>query len=47
MLVLNSNNVLITLDKNLNKNKSVGLIGGGKYKFIVNYLTLDGMIANY
>lgn len=32
VLVLNNNNALMTLDKNINKNKSTELIGWGKYK---------------
>ena len=32
VLVINNNNALITMDKNMNSNKSVELIGWGKYK---------------
>ena len=32
VLVINNNNALITMDKNMNKNKSVELIAWGKYK---------------
>ena len=32
VLVINDNNALITMDKNMNKNKSVELIAWGKYK---------------
>ena len=32
VLVINDNNALITMDKNMNSNKSVELIGWGKYK---------------
>ena len=32
ILVINDNNALITMDKNMNSNKSVELIGWGKYK---------------
>ena len=32
VLVINNNNALITMDKNMNTNKSVELIGWGKYK---------------
>lgn len=32
VLVINNNNALITLDKNMNLNKSVELIGWGRYK---------------
>ena len=32
VLAINNNNALITLDKNMNLNKSVELIGWGKYK---------------
>ena len=32
VLVINNNNALITLDKNMNSNKSVELIGWGRYK---------------
>ena len=32
VLVINDNNALITMDKNMNSNKSVELIGWGRYK---------------
>ena len=32
VLVINNNNALITMDKNMNSNKSVELIGWGRYK---------------
>ena len=32
ILVINDNNALITMDKNMNSNKSVELIGWGRYK---------------
>ena len=32
VLVVNNNNALITMDKNMNSNKSVELIGWGRYK---------------
>ena len=32
VLVINNNNALITMDKNMNANKSVELIGWGRYK---------------
>ena len=32
VLVINNNNALITMDKNMNSNKSIELIGWGKYK---------------
>ena len=32
VLVINNNNALMTMDKNMNSNKSVELIGWGKYK---------------
>ena len=32
VLVINNNNALITMDKNMNKNKSLELIAWGKYK---------------
>lgn len=32
VLVINDNNALITMDKNMNSNKSLELIGWGKYK---------------
>ena len=32
VLVINNNNALITLDKNMNSNKSLELIGWGRYK---------------
>ena len=32
VLVINNNNALITMDKNMNSNKSVELIGWGKYR---------------
>ena len=35
VLVISNNNALITMDKNMNSNKSVELIGWGKYKINV------------
>ena len=35
-LVINDNNALITMDKNMNSNKSVELIGWGRYKINSN-----------
>ena len=36
VLVINDNNALITMDKNMNSNKSVELIGWGRYKINSN-----------
>ena len=36
VLVINNNNALITMDKNMNSNKSVELIGWGRYKINSN-----------
>ena len=47
IFILNNNSALIILDKNMDTNKSVELIGWGKYKLIVNHFISDGMIGSY
>ena len=36
VLVINNNNALITMDKNMNSSKSLELIGWGRYKIKYN-----------